>query len=138
MQFHILDRLSFMRFLGLQINDTVPDEKTIWDFRETLTKKGKIEILFEKFRSFFMENGVIVQGGNIVDASFAEAPEQRNSREENEEIKNGKTPDNWNESKKSQKDTDTKWTTKGGKPAFWLHTQQCERVNDTIYRNRES
>jgi len=55
MQFQILDRLSFMRFLGLQITDTVPDEKTIWHFRETLTKKGEIEILFEKFRSFLME-----------------------------------------------------------------------------------
>ena len=40
MQFHILDRLSFMRFLSLQINDIVPDEKNIWHFRETLTKKG--------------------------------------------------------------------------------------------------
>lgn len=129
MQFHILDRLSFMRFLGLQINDTVPDEKTIWHFRETLTKKGKIEILFEKFRSFLMENGVIAQSGNIVDASFVEAPKQRNSREENEEIKNGKTPENWNESKKRQKDTDAKWTTKGGKRHFGYknHVKACKK-----------
>jgi len=129
MQFHILDRLSFMRFLGLQINDTVPDEKTIWHFRETLTKKGKVEILFEKFRSFLMENGVIAQSGNIVDASFVEAPKQRNSREENEEIKNGKTPENWNESKKSQKDTDAKWTTKGGKRHFGYknHVKVCKK-----------
>ena len=80
MQFHILDRLSFMRFLGLQINDTVPDEKTIWHFRETLTRKGKVEILFEKFRSFLMDNGVIAQSGNIVDASFVEAQQPGRKR----------------------------------------------------------
>src|SRR5579863_2749413 len=29
-EFQIKDRLSFMRFLGLQLGDDVPDEKTIW------------------------------------------------------------------------------------------------------------
>lgn len=129
MQFHILDRLSFMRFLGLQINDTVPDEKTIWHFRETLTKKGKVEILFETFRSFLMKNGVIAQSGNIVDASFVEAPKQRNRREENEELKNEKIPEDWSESKKRQKDTDAKWTTKGGKRYFGYknHVKACKK-----------
>jgi len=50
-----------MRFLRLQKNDTVPDEKTIWYFREKLSKKGKIEVLFEKFRLFLTEKGVIAQ-----------------------------------------------------------------------------
>ncbi len=34
------DRLSFRDFLGLASSDTVPDEKTIWAFKEELTKKG--------------------------------------------------------------------------------------------------
>src|SRR5215831_16684551 len=38
MKYAILDRLSFMRFLGLGINDLVPDSKTIWLFRDTLIK----------------------------------------------------------------------------------------------------
>ena len=33
-EFQIRDRLSFMRFLGLSLNDRVPDAKTIWDFRK--------------------------------------------------------------------------------------------------------
>lgn len=33
-EFQIKDRLSFMQFLGLQIGDSVPDEKTIWLFKE--------------------------------------------------------------------------------------------------------
>ncbi|MDR3130221.1 MAG: transposase [Treponema sp.] len=30
-EYQIKDRLSFMRFLGLSLRDTVPDEKTIWE-----------------------------------------------------------------------------------------------------------
>src|SRR5271157_68811 len=37
MEYQIIDRLSFMRFLGLTMNDTVPDQNTIWNFREQLT-----------------------------------------------------------------------------------------------------
>ena len=42
-EFLINDRLSFMRFLGLGPTDRVPDAKTIWAFRERLTKAGAIE-----------------------------------------------------------------------------------------------
>ena len=49
----IRDRLSFMRFLGLDLADTVPDANTIWTFREALTRaqlagKPAIEALFER------------------------------------------------------------------------------------------
>src|SRR5450432_1860877 len=43
MEYQILDRVSFMRFLGLKISDKVPDAKTIWHFREQLTKSEAIE-----------------------------------------------------------------------------------------------
>jgi transposase len=48
-EFLINDRLSFMRFLKLDLNDRVPDAKTIWLFREKLTKAGVIETLFKRF-----------------------------------------------------------------------------------------
>ena len=38
-----LDKLSFRDFLGLASGDKVPDEKTIWAFKEELTKKGLFE-----------------------------------------------------------------------------------------------
>ena len=44
----IRDRLSFMRFLGLGLEDRVPDAKTVW-LREQLTQAGVIEALFETF-----------------------------------------------------------------------------------------
>jgi len=35
-QFQILDRYTFRRFLGIQAESQIPDEKTVWVFRETL------------------------------------------------------------------------------------------------------
>ena len=40
-EFLINDRLSFMRFLGLGLDDRVPDARTIWLFREKLTTPGR-------------------------------------------------------------------------------------------------
>lgn len=48
-EYLINDRLSFMRFLGLGLSDRAPDAKTIWLFRERLTKAGAITALFERF-----------------------------------------------------------------------------------------
>src|SRR3982074_731849 len=43
------DRLSFMRFLGLELEDTVPDAKSLWLYREALGKAGAVEELFDLF-----------------------------------------------------------------------------------------
>ena len=44
-EYQIIDRSSFKKFLGLESGDKVPDEKTVWLFRENLTKAGVIELL---------------------------------------------------------------------------------------------
>jgi len=62
------------------------------------------------------ELGLIVNEGKIVDASFVEAPRQRNSREENKKIKEGQGGELWEDKphKKCQKDIDASWTKKNG------------------------
>lgn len=119
-EFAIKDRLSFMRFLGLTLKDSVPDEKTIWLFRESLTQEGAIKRLFNKFNRHLDNMGLIAHRGSIVDASFVEVPRQRNTREENEDIRNGDIPEDWedNPSKLRQKDTDARWTKKHGQNYF--------------------
>jgi IS5 family transposase len=64
--------------------------------------------------------GLIAHTGSIIDASFVEVPRQRNSREENKQIKEGKTPEDWaNEPNKArQKDTDARWTKKNDQTFF--------------------
>ena len=114
MQFQILDRLSFMRFLGLTLSDIVPDEKTIWLFRENLITHKLVEPLFDKFLNSLEKANLVGKEGRMVDASFVEAPRQRNSREENQKIKDGIVPEEWEENpnKLSQKDLDARWTKK--------------------------
>ena len=46
-----------MRFLGLGLGDQVPDRTTIWLFRETLTKAGAIDALFERFEAALKDRG---------------------------------------------------------------------------------
>jgi len=41
-EYQIRDRLSFMRFLGLGLEDTVPDATTVWLFREALAEAGLV------------------------------------------------------------------------------------------------
>jgi IS5 family transposase len=113
-QFQMLDRFTFRRFLGIQTESQIPDEKTVWAFRETLTQAGTIKKLFDLFDRYLTAAGYTAKKGQIIDASFVEVPRQRNSRDENEDIKQGKTPDEWidNPSKLSQKDLDARWTKK--------------------------
>ena len=113
-EFQIKDRLSFMQFLGLQIGDRVPDEKTIWLFKEQLKEKKLSKVLFELFTSQLISNGVVAREGSMVDASFVDVPRQRNSREDNKTIKEGNIPESFttNKAKHCQKDTDARWMTK--------------------------
>lgn len=117
-EYAILDRLSFMRFLGLGINDPVPDAKTIWLFRDKLSTDGMIEKLFGHLDKQLDRDGIIVHKGKLVDASIVEVPIQRNSRDENKELKEGSIPEEWGENKLRQKDTDAQWVTHNGKNYF--------------------
>ena len=115
-EYQIIDRMSFKRFLGLETGDKVPDEKTIWAFREKLTQMGVVEDLFDKFRVYLNDKGLILGEGKIIDASFTEVPRQRNNREENKQIKQDNGDELWNDNphKKSHKDIDARWTQKNG------------------------
>ena len=116
-EYQINDRMSFMRFLGLGLGDRVPDAKTIWLYRDTLTKANVIRELFDLFNAQLEDAGLITHTGTIVDATFVEAPRQHNHHDENTDIKQGKTPEEWekpqNIHKLRQKDMDARWTRKG-------------------------
>ncbi|MCO4320246.1 IS5 family transposase [Aliidiomarina quisquiliarum] len=113
-EFQVRDRYSFCRFLNLLPEDTVPDANTVRMFREDLTRAGLHKTLFDRFDLFLDEQGLKARRGQIIDASFVEAPKQRNNREENQQIKQGITPSSFedNAHKKCQKDVDARWTKK--------------------------
>jgi IS5 family transposase len=113
-EFLINDRLSFMRFLGLGLAERIPDARTIWLFREKLTKAGAIKTLFERFDATLRQTGYIAMSGQIVDASLIAAPRQHNSEDEKQAIKGGRIPKDWKDkpAKLRQKDRDARWTVK--------------------------
>jgi hypothetical protein len=64
-EYQLRDRLSFMRFVGLGQEDTVPDAKTLWLYREALAKAGAVEELFALFDGYLKEHGYLAMGGQI-------------------------------------------------------------------------
>ena len=116
-EFLISDRLSFMRFLGLGLSDRVPDARTIWLFREKLTKAGAIQPLFDRFDATLRAAGYLAMGGQIVDASLIAAPKQRHTIEEKKDLKEGRIPEEWKARppRLRQKDRDARWTVKFSK-----------------------
>ncbi len=107
-EYQILDRLSFLRFPGLDLEDRVQDAKTIWMYREQLAQADVIQSLFADFDHYLKGHGYLAMGDQIIDASIVPVPKQRNSRDGNAKIKLGKTPEDWADktAKLRQKDTD--------------------------------
>ena len=79
-----------------------------------------VEEGFERFNQHLNAKGYIAGGGQMVDATIVPVPKQRNSREENETVKRGGTPAEWEQkpAKNRQKDKDARWTKKHGKNFF--------------------
>jgi len=119
-EYQIRDRLSFVRFLGLGLEDKVPDAKTVWLYREQLAQAGMITTVFENFDAYLKDRGYLAMGGQIIDASIVSVPTQHNKRDENTKIKAGETPEAWLDkpAKLRQKDTDARWTQKHGKSHY--------------------
>jgi len=118
LEFQITDRSTFTRFLGLNSGETIPDYTSFWGFRESLMEKGLERKLFDQFSAKLEAEGIYAKSGSIIDATIVEVPKQRNSREENAQIKSGKVPVDWDEDKSCHKDTDARWVKKNGVSFF--------------------
>jgi IS5 family transposase len=94
-EYQIRDRLSFMRFLGLDLHQRIPDAKTIWLFRETLAQAGVVERLFQQFDRYLAQQGLLTRGGQVIDASLVPVPIQRNMPKEHATLQAGDVPADW-------------------------------------------
>ncbi len=104
------------------MGDHIPDAKTIWDFKELIEKDGRdgSNQLFSCFHQMLDQKGLIAKAGSIIDASFVDAPKQRNSRDQNKKIKEGECPEDFEKdlSKGAQKDCDARWAKKNNQTHF--------------------
>lgn len=81
-EYLVNDRLSFMRFLGFELSDRVPNTKTVWLLRERLTQADVINILFNSFDAILSNAGYLPISGQILNATLVAPPKQRNTNRE--------------------------------------------------------
>jgi len=121
-EYEIHDRSSFKMFLGLELGDDIPDAKTIWEFKRRIDADGRNGSLrlFDAFGEKLNEEGLIGKEGSMVDASFIDAPRQRNTRKQSEQIKKGERPEEFdkNPSQGRQKDSDARWAKKNNETHY--------------------
>ena len=67
------DRLSFRRFAGIPLAESVPDHSSIWRFREQLARHGLAEKLLAEVNRQLDARGLILRRGTLIDATILEA-----------------------------------------------------------------
>ena len=67
------DRLSFRRFVGLALEEKVPDHTVLNRFRNRLVSEGLLEKLFAELDRQLEQAGVILRRGTMLDATLIEA-----------------------------------------------------------------
>src|SRR5437763_4655080 len=67
------DRLSFRRFAGIPLAESVPDHSSVWRFREQLARRGLAEKLLAEVNRQLDAKGLILRRGTLIDATILEA-----------------------------------------------------------------
>ena len=98
--YQLRDRISWQRFVGVELGASIPDEKTLWAFREQLVKVDAVEEAFYWFNRHLREEGFAAKGGTLVDATIIETPIRR-AKDEGETVQ-----------EKAQRDDDAQWVKK--------------------------
>src|ERR687884_758601 len=97
------DRLSFRRFAGIPLAESVPDHSSIWRFREELAKRGSAERLLAEVNRQLDAKGLILRRGTLIDATILEAAVR---------------PPSGDAGEVSGRDPQAGWTRKNGRSRF--------------------
>jgi hypothetical protein len=76
-----------------QLNDFLPKLTALIYWEIFCPDLNKVHEKERRFHAELDRQGFAAKNGSIVDSSFVEVPKQRNTREENEQIKQGEIPD---------------------------------------------
>ena len=120
-EYQVRDRLSFMRFLGLGLEDPVPDARTIWLDREQLAPAGEVKPLFSAFDDHLKGRGYLAMGGQLIDASIVPVP--RGSATSARRTRPSRPVTRQRRGRKSRpglrrKDCDARWIRKNGQSHY--------------------
>lgn len=103
--YQLLDRMSFQRFCHLTGSARIPDRNTIWLFQQRIGTDGAL-IVFQGVDTQLHRHGYMARSGQAIDATLVNAPIQHLSKQDKAQLDAGKTPSDWSEAKRRQKDLD--------------------------------
>lgn len=114
------DRISFLRFTGFSLEDSIPDETTICRFRNELGKRGIFERLLDQINEQLQSKQVLVQSGTIIDAGLISSSRRPRKvidvmpedRKEDETIVESDCKVSYSD------DTEASWVKKGNRPHY--------------------
>ena len=66
LEYQVRDRLSFMRFLNLDLAEKVPDARTVWAFREALKTHQLADVLFERLNKALAGMGIQIGRAHVL------------------------------------------------------------------------
>lgn len=104
------DRLSFQRFLGIDVGCPIPDATTLCRFREWMVERGIQEKLFAVVNQHLEEKGLLLRKGTIEDATIiATATSRKNEKKSYHDDEAGTTKkgNRWYRGYKLHTGTDT-------------------------------
>src|SRR3954466_10531467 len=96
-------RLSFRRFAGIPLAESVPDHSSVWRFREELAKRGLAAKLLAEVNRQLDARGLILRRGTLIDATILEAAVR---------------PPGGDAGEVSPRDPQAAWTRKNGRSRF--------------------
>ena len=94
----LYDMESMRRFAGLELGeDAIPDETTALNFRHLLEEHGLTSAIFEAIKGYLGDQGLLLSGGSIVDATIIHAPSSTKNRKKERDPEMGSTKkgNNW-------------------------------------------
>lgn len=92
LQYQVSDRLSFMRFPGLELSCNVPDTSTVWAFRAAIKERELADALFERLNQAQADLGIEFKRGQIIDDALDPIPSPSDGHENNAIIKSDAAP----------------------------------------------
>ena len=119
----VKDRISFSRFVGVSMDDNVPDHSVISRFRTALTNSGAYEKLLNEVNKQLEEHNILLRTGVIVDASITDTPRKPRGKKQYEAVEDrneetGEVSTRGVEKIQRHVDTDAAWIKKGNRLRF--------------------
>jgi transposase, IS5 family len=94
----LYDMESMRRFVGLELGeDAIPDETTVLNFRHLLEEYNLTNAVFDAVKAYLTEQGLLLTGGSIVDATIIPAPPstKNQARQRDPEMSSTKKGNSW-------------------------------------------